>query len=181
MICWVRLICFDNFSDDFVENYFQWSELDEEDTDIKDTDIKHTDIKDTDIEDTGKPEANNPEHLEDSEGNEGVQDSARTAEVKIEQPSHARRDEVSTVEDDMKKSDVESGSSKETKVSLSDSMKSPEDSIIDGKESSSSTHEDIEYHIKHGECHTILCQIISHYTIPYHAIPYHTIPYHTIP
>ncbi|CAB3993710.1 1-phosphatidylinositol 3-phosphate 5-kinase-like [Paramuricea clavata] len=125
--------------DDFVENYFQWSELDEEDTDIKDTDIK----------DTGKPEANNPEHLEDSEGNEGVQDSARIAKVKIEQPSHARRDEVSTVEDDMKKSDVESGSSKETEVSLSDGMKSPEDSVIDGKESSSSTHEDIEYHIKH--------------------------------
>ena len=160
VICWVRFTNFDNFSDDFVENFFQWSELDEEDADVKDT--------------VGKPEVNNPEHLDKGNEIKGAQDGARIPKVKVEGPGHARRDEGSKVEDNVKKSEVEAGNSKEI-----------EDSITDGKESvpnlNSSTQEDVEYHMKHCECLCHTTPYYTVYTIPYHTIPYHTIPYHTIP
>ena len=148
------------FSDDFVENYFQWSELEDDGSDITDT--------------TKKPEANNPEYLAESEGDKSGQDQPTIPKVKMQEPGNARPNKESKFVDDMKQSRVESGISTETDASLTDSVKSN----MDGKESlpnlSSSNEEDVEYHIKHSE-YTIL----PYHTIPYHTILYHTIPYHT--
>ena len=160
------------FSDDFVDNYFQWSELEDDGSDITDT--------------TRKPEANNPEHLAESEVDKSVQDQPTIPKVKMQKPGNTRPNKESKFVDDMKQSRVESGISTETDASLTDSVKSN----MDGKESlpnlSSSNEEGVEYHIKHSEYtilpyHTIQCHAMSHHTTPLHITPYCTIPHHTIP
>lgn len=138
-------------------NYFQWSELEEEDTGIKDT--------------TDKPEENNPGLSGDDKINKVVQDDVRIPKEQVQEPGRKRTDKG--FENSTKQSRVEFGNSAETDASLSDSVKSN----MDEKDSlpSSSTEEDVEYHIKHCE------YFIPYHTITYHNIPYYTITYHTIP
>lgn len=110
------LLKFPFFEDDFVENYFQWGEADEEDSDMKET--------------------------------SGVDRPPRN-EFGIESAAfdHSFGNPVETNSDDVKKCKLEA--ERETGVPS-------EESMMDGKESflhtSSSTQEDVEYHIKHCEC-----------------------------
>ena len=154
-----------------MENYFQWSELEDEDNGIEDT--------------AEKPERNNLGLSGDDKISKVVQDDARIPKEQVQEPRSKRTDKG--FENNTKQSRVEFGNSTETDASLSDSVKSS----IDEKDSlpSSSTEEDVEYHIKHCEyfipyhampCHAMPCHAMPCHAIPYHTIPYHTILYHTV-
>ena len=119
------LFLMDHFLDDFVENYFQWSELDEEDAEIKD-----------------RRGNSNVQPLGDREVNEGTQTDSREGIVKTEQGGQASRS--------MSKTEGKSSGDKY----VNSNGKLVDESNMDGRESSTlSGQDDVEYHIKHCECY----------------------------
>ena len=144
-----------------MENYFQWSELEDEETGIEDT--------------AEKPERNNPGLSGDDKISKVVQDDARIPKEQVQERGSERTDKG--FENNTKQSRVEFGNSTETDASLSDSVKSN----MDEKDSlPSSSTEDVEYHIKHCE-YFMPCHVIPYHTIPYHTMPCHAMPCHAMP